>query len=110
MKWVDIVYGVVFFIVSVIYAIILNFFVDMSLKLGSFLQIFGVSVLLMIGTIVMTNSYIEGLSHEYLDYVALTYVIMGILFLFVTKTSFVFTSICGVIAIYYVVRALKHKR
>ena len=110
MKWVNVVYGVMFFIASVAYALILNFFVDLSLQLNSFLQIFGVSVLLMIGTIIMTNTYLEGLSHDYYEYVALTYIIMGILFLFITKSSYVFTSICGVIAIYYVVKTLKHKR
>lgn len=110
MKLVDIVYGVVFFIASIVYAYVLNFFVGLSLELGSFLQIFGVCALLMIATIIMTNTYIEGLSHEYYEYVALIYILMGIVFLFVTKTSFIFTSICGVVAVYYVVKSLKYKR
>lgn len=110
MKWVDILYGVVFFIASIVYVVVLNHVVTLSLALNNFVQIFGISVLLMIGTIILTNSYIENLGHEYLEYVALTYVLVGILYLIVTKSSFVFTSICAVISIYYFVKALKHTR
>jgi hypothetical protein len=110
MRWAEVFYGTVFFIASVVYAFVLNHLVNLSLVLNNFVQIFGISGLLMIGTVIITNTYIENLSHDYIQYVALTYVIVGILFLFFTKSSFLFTSICAVIAVYYFVKALKHAR
>ena len=62
----------------------------------------------MLGTIVLTNAYISDLSTDYLEYVSLTYAAIGILMLYITKNSFAFTAICSVIAVYYLVKHLKH--
>ncbi|MFA6089125.1 MAG: hypothetical protein WC755_04640 [Candidatus Woesearchaeota archaeon] len=108
MKGVDIAHGVLFFAASFIYAYLLYHFTSFSALSFSMFHIFGVSLFLMLGTVVLTNAYISDLSSEYLEYVSLTYAAIGILTLFLTKNSFAFTAICSVIAIYYLVKHLKH--
>src|SRR3989344_1856866 len=107
MRGEDYLYAGIFFAASVAYAFFLHRFLALPFVLDRFFLLFGVVIFLLLATILITNNYISSLDHHYLEFVSLTYAVMGVLVLLFTGTSFVFTALCAVLSIYYLVRFLK---
>lgn len=106
MKIVDFAYGAMFFGASIVYVLVLNHFVTLFGQFYNFFYLFGLCVCILLATISLTNSYIKNLNPRFQEYVSIIYAIAGFVGLKYTN-NYIFTSICSVLAIYYLVRFIK---